>query len=386
MSKFGAVHQYIHRRAKQGFWKLVDGFIPHAGNNYQPQALAHRALIGYSLVLVALKLVVLLAPLALPSSSLYSSAITTQNIFNLTNQARVNLSLSELKYNSVLEKAAQQKAEDMLAKQYFAHTSPQGITPWSWFEKAGYKYRHAGENLAVHFYEAEDVQAAWLASPTHRANIVSDKYSEIGVGVATGNFEGSNATFVVQMFGTPRPSTTATEIAPTFTPSKTSSQVRIVPKTQQAIKVSIKRDQPTQAATAQLAGEQISLTEVSPGVWEGDFTMDNKVTQENGEPLSAVFEESDKTVLENLGYVASGGNTQKLYIFNEGVDSFVTLFGRLKIGNLDDKVKAFYLGFMLFLGAGIISYIIILKMTILKPSVLTHALTVLGLALLLLLV
>ncbi len=198
--------RFQERKFRPGQWlyyTLVDHFIPHERNNHKPQVLRHRALLGYSVFLVLLKVAAILVPVALPSSSLFSSAITPNNIVELTNQTRLNLGLGELKVNSLLTAAAAAKANDILAKQYFAHTSPEGLTPWSWIERAGYDYLYAGENLAVHYQSAEDVDEGWLASPTHRANIVQPKYAEIGVGVAMGDFEGVSSTIVVQMFGTP---------------------------------------------------------------------------------------------------------------------------------------------------------------------------------------
>lgn len=199
---------------------MWDHLVPHRGNDHQPHALKHRVLAGYSVLLVLLKILALVAPVALPSSSLYSSAITQQNIVDLTNQTRQNLNLSELVVNDKLAYAAIAKANDMLQNQYFAHTSPGGVTPWSWMVQQGYQYRYAGENLAVHFTSAEGVQEGWLGSPSHRANIVNQNYTEIGVGVAMGEFEGFPTTFVVQMFGSPALAAAPVAAAVTVPPSK----------------------------------------------------------------------------------------------------------------------------------------------------------------------
>ncbi len=192
----------IHQAKKVGR-HLWDHFVPHERNGHNPHVLKHRVLYAYSVLLVLLKVLVIVVPIALPSSSLYSSAITPQNIIDLTNQTRKNLNLGELQENSRLQAAAEAKAENMLQEQYFAHTSPAGVTPWSWMAKAGYRYLYAGENLAVHFTSAEGVGDGWLASPSHRANIVNSRYTEIGIGVSQGEFEGFPTTFVVQMFGQP---------------------------------------------------------------------------------------------------------------------------------------------------------------------------------------
>jgi hypothetical protein len=111
--------------------------------------------------------------------------------------------LLSLKVNPVLERAAQLKADDMAAKGYFAHNSPEGLTPWHWFKAAGYNFVYAGENLAVRFYDSVDVVRAWMDSPGHRANILNSHFTEIGIGIAEGTFEGRPTVFVVQMFGSP---------------------------------------------------------------------------------------------------------------------------------------------------------------------------------------
>lgn len=121
----------------------------------------------------------------------------------VTNNARAADNLGALKVNAELTAAAEAKANDMASKSYFAHTSPDGKLPWYWFEKAGYKYEYAGENLAVNFEDSNDVVKAWLNSPTHRFNIMRREYTEIGVGTASGTYKGHPATFVVQMFASP---------------------------------------------------------------------------------------------------------------------------------------------------------------------------------------
>src|SRR3989338_5878655 len=91
----------------------------------------------------------------------------------------------------------------MATRGYFAHTSPDGLTPWHWLDVVGNNYSMAGEHLAVNFFESDDVDQAWMNSPTHRANIVKEGYKEIGIGIASGVYQGRNTTFVAQFFGTP---------------------------------------------------------------------------------------------------------------------------------------------------------------------------------------
>ncbi len=180
-----------------------DHFIPHHRNNYQPHILGHRSLALMSALLVSVKIFTLSVISFGPIVPAFSSAITEGNIISLTNQSRESYGLGDLKYSPVLDKAAQAKADDMLAKGYFSHTTPDGHTPWDFITGAGYTYLMAGENLAVNFTEAENVESAWMNSPGHKANIVNKNFEEIGIGIAQGQYQDHTAIFVVQMFGTP---------------------------------------------------------------------------------------------------------------------------------------------------------------------------------------
>ena len=131
-----------------------------------------------------------------------TSTITTEELINLTNQERQKNGLQELKLNPVLVNAATKKAADMINKNYWAHTSPEGKTPWSFFKEVEYQYLYAGENLARDFQDSDSVIKAWMNSPTHRDNILSSRYRDIGIVVIHDTFQGQETTLVVQMFGT----------------------------------------------------------------------------------------------------------------------------------------------------------------------------------------
>lgn len=194
------------------FERLHDHVAPSHRNAYQPHLLRSRAL-------YALLAVVLVAEGAILFNSLggvlpQTAAVVQSDIVDLTNTERVRASLGILKESPVLAAAAQKKAEDMAARGYFAHVGPGGEKPWTWFEKEGYDYKYAGENLAVRFNESNEVVHAWMNSPSHKANIVKSAYTEIGIGVAQGIYKGSPATFVVQFFGSPKSVAAAAEPAP----------------------------------------------------------------------------------------------------------------------------------------------------------------------------
>lgn len=131
------------------------------------------------------------------------SAVVTSTLVELSNESRRESDLKQLKLSQMLAEAARLKAEDMAYRGYFSHTDPEGILPWFWFEQVGYDYKYAGENLAINFSESKEVMTAWLSSPAHRANILNNKYSEIGIGVAEGFYQGEKAIFIVQFFAAP---------------------------------------------------------------------------------------------------------------------------------------------------------------------------------------
>ena len=189
--------------------------LPSDANDNRPLALRHKPLAVVSASLLAIKALAILATILTPTPAQLAT-ITANRVIQLTNQERVNAGLEPLKENSALSAAAKDKGNHMLEQDYFAHISPTGVTPWFWIQKHGYDYSVAGENLAIDFVEVEDVVAAWMASPSHRDNILHPDYTETGVAVVTGEFQGGTSTIVVHTFGRP-----ATATLPSSTPTPT---------------------------------------------------------------------------------------------------------------------------------------------------------------------
>lgn len=131
--------------------------------------------------------------------------LSKSNVILITNKYRKeNGNLSELKENQKLDLSAEKKLQDMFAKQYFEHTSPLGVGVGDLGGQVGYEYILIGENLALgNFKNDTALLDAWMASPGHRANILNKSYSEIGVAVGKGKFEGRDTWMAVQHFGTP---------------------------------------------------------------------------------------------------------------------------------------------------------------------------------------
>jgi len=197
---------------------IHDHFIPHERNNYQPHILGQRFLGLVSIFMVGMKFAVLAAVALSPAAATQASAITVDNVFSLTNSSRSQFQLPALSFNSKLALAAQNKAKALVACGCFSHDIPVNgttVTPWWFFQQVGYNYISAGENLAVDFTQAENVETAWMNSPGHRANILNKDYEEIGIGIASGQFQGHSTTFVVQMFGTPVDQKVTLQSAPT---------------------------------------------------------------------------------------------------------------------------------------------------------------------------
>jgi uncharacterized protein YkwD len=143
---------------------------------------------------------VLLAAIVLMSCYPASAAretLTVEQILAQANADRIRHGLSDLKLDHTLNLAAFAKAEDMLANGYFAHVSPEGVKPWHWFKVLGYNYSYAGENLAVGYEDATDLEQSWMSSPKHRANILSPNYSDVGIAIVYKNGQ----QIIVQLFG-----------------------------------------------------------------------------------------------------------------------------------------------------------------------------------------
>ena len=136
------------------------------------------------------------------SKNALASQISPEKVIELVNDARDKEELGELRENDILTKIAEDKLNDMIEKKYFAHNSPDGKTPWYWYEKDKYDYKYAGENLAMNFTTAESQQKAWMESPTHKKNIMNNLFQEIGVAVGAGEINGKMVLLSVQEFGT----------------------------------------------------------------------------------------------------------------------------------------------------------------------------------------
>ena len=188
-----SVKAHVHRHVKLAL-------LPHKANQYRPHAIRRY---GIAIIVAVVFGLQSLYFGVVEGRTLGTQAeVTTAGLLSATNQARADAREQPLVINEQLAKAAQLKVQDMFNDQYWAHIAPDGTTPWHWFSEAGYTYAEAGENLAKNFVSSESAVAAWLASPTHRANLLKADYKDVGFAVMDGILEGKPTTLVVALYGT----------------------------------------------------------------------------------------------------------------------------------------------------------------------------------------
>lgn len=127
--------------------------------------------------------------------------ITTNELLNLTNYERSLKGVPPLTLNEQLSKAAEKKGKHMIQNDYWAHFAPDGTSPWDFIRSEGYDYTFAGENLAKGFTTSYDAVKAWMNSPTHRDNLLSRQYDEVGFAVIEGKLNGEDTVLIVQELG-----------------------------------------------------------------------------------------------------------------------------------------------------------------------------------------
>lgn len=277
-------------------------FIPTKENKYQPILLRRVALVFYTIVLLLVNSFGGLVGIP----EVMASSVTPANLIALTNQQRIAAGLNALNTNAALTAAAQAKANNMFQEQYWDHFGPNGESPWMFITQAGYKYVYAGENLAKGFKTAEGVHEAWMASPTHKENIMSGNYKDIGIAVVEGTLLGKNTILVVQMFGNLTSQTVKATTTQTVkeTPKATiveSGQIKSIsitsPKTDEIINdanVDIKGTTTNVSGSYKVQiidnGEYVGETESNSSSW----TYDNgKDWQEGTRKITAQLKDTD---------------------------------------------------------------------------------------------
>lgn len=197
--------------------------IPRESNNHRPKILHHQSLIIVIAFFFVAQIFISVIKHNYQSVLGNSTDISPEVMLSLTNQERIKKGLKELDLNEQLSNAAYLKGQNMLELNYWAHNAPDGTTPWFFVKKTGYNYVYAGENLARGFSTSSDIINAWMASPSHRDNILSQNYKDIGFAVLEGNLLNEQTTLVVEMFG-------STRIIPTTSDNTNKNQKILVAK------------------------------------------------------------------------------------------------------------------------------------------------------------
>lgn len=197
-NKQTALHAKI-RRSTTKHAKLA--LVPHKANQYKPHLIRRYGLLAILVAVVAAQFV---SGLGVFRGVLGDEAsVSVPTLLAGTNREREKASLAPLTLDTRLSDAAYLKAKDMLAKQYWAHTSPDGTQPWQWFAETNYNYSYAGENLARNFTSSQTVVNAWMSSPAHRDNIMKSEYKDVGFATVDGTMNGRPVSLVVALYGAP---------------------------------------------------------------------------------------------------------------------------------------------------------------------------------------
>lgn len=154
-----------------------------------------------------------------------TTKLTAQGLLDATNSDRHSDGGQPLTLDTKLTAAAQAKADDMVARNYWSHATPDGKQPWAFIMQAGYGYQATGENLAYGFATSDEVVSAWMNSAEHKANVLGD-YTAVGFGIAnSAHYQGGQNTVVVAFYATPSASASPLTTPATATISLPSQHV-----------------------------------------------------------------------------------------------------------------------------------------------------------------
>src|SRR5262245_16581160 len=123
-----------------------------------------------------------------------------QKLVELTNAERKKKDLAPVKPSPLLFKVARAHSANMAKQAKMAHELD-GKNPFQRIKEAGYKYYFAGENVAAGVDELDEIMKGWMESEPHRKNILSEKFTEIGIGIAR---DKKGDPYYTQVFGKPQ--------------------------------------------------------------------------------------------------------------------------------------------------------------------------------------
>lgn len=151
------------------------------------------------------------ATFALPNT--YAAGLSASEIVSSINKERTSRGLNALNINPKLTQAAQNRSAVLARAGRIFHVSARKDTPWAELSQVGYTYTLAGENLALGIEAPSELASRWMASPTHRENILEAKFEDIGIGITTGYYEGQLMSYVVSYYGQKKAGATSASIS-----------------------------------------------------------------------------------------------------------------------------------------------------------------------------
>jgi uncharacterized protein YkwD len=184
------------------YWKSGDSFAAAMGPDYRDLGLGVATLRGVPLYVFLF---------AWPERDFFArqiagladlTAVRTAMLARV-NAARRAAGVRPLATDPRLAAAAQAHAQDMLARAYYDHETPEGQTPRERVESTGYLAHKVGENIAEGQFSVEEVMSGWLGSSGHRRNLLDPEFRDLGVGLAVGRFEDRLRILWVQEFAVP---------------------------------------------------------------------------------------------------------------------------------------------------------------------------------------
>ncbi|WP_447002979.1 CAP domain-containing protein [Saccharothrix isguenensis] len=141
-------------------------------------------------------LLVTAAPIATAPAG--AAPVHEQQVFALTNEQRAAAGCPALASSPALDAAAREHTVEMARTGNFSHTGVDGSTLGERVTEEGYQYRMVAENIAAGQTSAAEVVQAWMASASHRANIVNCELRDLGIGYAV---DANNKPYWTQDFG-----------------------------------------------------------------------------------------------------------------------------------------------------------------------------------------
>lgn len=180
---------------------ILHFFVPHHKNNHRAKLLHNISLFVLILAVTFASSLAIFLHKTRPDVLGISYQISDIELLNLTNYERSQNGLPPLNLDKQLSIAAMNKGQHMFQNNYWAHFAPDGTSPWQFIKAAGYDYSYAGENLARGFTTSVDAMNAWMKSPTHKANILSPLYKDVGFSIKEGRLQGEDTILIVQEFG-----------------------------------------------------------------------------------------------------------------------------------------------------------------------------------------